>query len=121
MYLRETDERGEFERPRFPSFSLSFSFSLYTLLREVSTVGFSKARRAKVPPFRHDGNTFVFSDFKNSIVAREARVLLGLFAPITSSSKFKKVYALHEDACGSVFLPLTDDTRDELITRESFL
>lgn len=39
-----------------------FPFSPHpvTPQREVSTGGFSKAGRAKVPPLRRDGNTFVF-------------------------------------------------------------
>lgn len=59
----------------------------------------------------------MFSDFKNSIVAREARVLLGLFAPITPSWKFKKIYPSHAKV--RCVLPLTDDTHSELITAES--
>lgn len=56
MYLREADERGEFVRSQvFP-----FSPRAVAPLREVSTVGFSKAGHAKVPPSRRDGNTFVF-------------------------------------------------------------
>jgi hypothetical protein len=78
--------------------------------REVSTVGFSKARRAKVPPPRRDGNTFVFG-FQE---LHCCRARLALFAPITPSWKFK-TFARRKRGT----LPLTGDTYDELINEES--
>lgn len=61
--------------PGFPSFSPH----PVAPQREVSTVGFSKAGRAKVPPLRRDGNTFVFG-FQELHCCTSARTRLALFA-----------------------------------------